>query len=107
MGRRHVWVNVPEYKLRLMKDGRAVHEARVIKTVDELQLIRWTTQAKAKGYDLVRGALRKADPPEDQLSRIMVDYLMDQGFEAGSEFISIYDSSTIDSRLVPSVSAAQ
>ncbi len=30
MGRRHVWVNVPEYKLRLMKDGRAVHEARVI-----------------------------------------------------------------------------
>jgi L,D-transpeptidase YcbB len=30
MGRRHVWVNVPEYKLRLMKDGRPVHEARVI-----------------------------------------------------------------------------
>ncbi len=75
-----------------------MHEARVIKTVDELQLIRWTTQAKAKGYDLVRGALRKADPPEDQLSRIMLDYLMDQGFEAGSEFISIYDSSTMDSR---------
>jgi murein L,D-transpeptidase YcbB/YkuD len=30
MGSRHVWVNVPEYKLRLMKDGRPVHEARVV-----------------------------------------------------------------------------
>ena len=30
MGRRHVWVNVPEYKLRLMQDGRPIHEARVI-----------------------------------------------------------------------------
>jgi L,D-transpeptidase YcbB len=30
LGRRHVWVNVPEYKLRLIKDGRPVHEARVI-----------------------------------------------------------------------------
>jgi Xaa-Pro aminopeptidase len=28
----------------------------------------------------------------------MLDYLMDQGFEAGSEFISIYDSSLADSR---------
>ena len=84
--------------VNLVDGCQAVHQARVVKTVDELQLIRWTTKAKAKGYDLVRGALRKADPPEDQLSRIMLDYLMDQGFEAGSEFISIYDSSTIDSR---------
>jgi murein L,D-transpeptidase YcbB/YkuD len=30
MGRRHVWVNVPEYKLRLVSDGRPIHEARVI-----------------------------------------------------------------------------
>jgi L,D-transpeptidase YcbB len=30
MGKRHVWVNVPEYKLRLMRDGRPIHEARVI-----------------------------------------------------------------------------
>lgn len=30
MGRRHVFVNVPEFKLRLMADGRAIHEARVI-----------------------------------------------------------------------------
>jgi Xaa-Pro aminopeptidase len=75
-----------------------IHQARVIKTTDELQLIRWTTKAKARGYDLVRAELRKSDPPEDKLSRIMLDYLMDQGFEAGSEFISIYDSSLADSR---------
>jgi L,D-transpeptidase YcbB len=30
MGRRHVFVNVPEYKLRLMRDGRPMHEARVV-----------------------------------------------------------------------------
>src|SRR3970282_1969431 len=42
--------------------------------------------------------LRPSDPPEDRLSRVMLDYLMDQGFEAGSEFISIYDSSLADSR---------
>jgi len=84
--------------IKLVDGCQAVHQARAVKTTDELQLIRWTTKAKAKGYDLVRGELRKADPPEDQLSRIMLDYLMDQGFEAGSEFISIYDSSTIDSR---------
>jgi L,D-transpeptidase YcbB len=30
MGRRHVFVNVPEYRLRLMQDGRPIHEARVI-----------------------------------------------------------------------------
>ena len=30
MGRRHVFVNIPEFKLRLVKDGRAIHEARVI-----------------------------------------------------------------------------
>jgi L,D-transpeptidase YcbB len=30
MGRRHVFVNVPEFRLRLMKDGHAIHEARVI-----------------------------------------------------------------------------
>src|SRR6185295_7472976 len=84
--------------IKLVDGCQAVHQARAVKTVDELQLIRWTTKAKAKGYDLVRAALRQADPPEDQLSRIMLDYLMDCGFEAGSEFISIYDSSTIDSR---------
>ena len=76
----------------------AINKARAVKTPDELALIRWTTKAKARGYDLVREALRKADPPEDKLSRIMLDCLMDQGFEAGSEFISIYDSSLADSR---------
>jgi murein L,D-transpeptidase YcbB/YkuD len=30
MGRRHIWVNVPEYKLRLMQDGQPIHEARVV-----------------------------------------------------------------------------
>ena len=76
----------------------AINKARAVKTPDELQLIRWTTKAKERGYDLVRQALRDCDPPEDKLSRIMLDYLMDQGFEAGSEFISIYDSSLADSR---------
>jgi Xaa-Pro aminopeptidase len=76
----------------------AINKARAVKTPDELALIRWTTKAKELGYDLVRQALRDSDPPEDKLSRIMLDYLMDQGFEAGSEFISIYDSSLSDSR---------
>jgi Xaa-Pro aminopeptidase len=84
--------------INLVDGCQAIHQARALKTTDELQLIRWTTKAKAKGYDLVREELRKADPPEDKLSRIMLDYLMDQGFEAGSEFISIYDSSLADSR---------
>jgi len=30
IGRRHIWVNVPEFKLRLVADGRPIHEARVI-----------------------------------------------------------------------------
>jgi murein L,D-transpeptidase YcbB/YkuD len=30
MGRRHVFVNVPEFRLRLMNEGRVIHEARVI-----------------------------------------------------------------------------
>jgi Xaa-Pro aminopeptidase len=82
-----------------LTDGWAViNKARAVKTPDELQLIRWTTKAKERGYDLVRQALRDSDPPEDKLSRIMLDYLLDQGFEAGSEFISIYDSSLSDSR---------
>jgi Xaa-Pro aminopeptidase len=84
--------------INLVDGCQAIHQARVVKTTDELQLIRWTTNAKARGYDLVREELRKADPPEDKLSRIMLDYLMDRGFEAGSEFISIYDSSLADTR---------
>jgi Xaa-Pro aminopeptidase len=76
----------------------AINKARAVKTPDELQLVRWTTRAKERGYDLVRQALRDSNPPEDKLSRIMLDYLLDQGFEAGSEFISIYDSSLADSR---------
>lgn len=85
-------------EIELVDGWPAINQARVVKTVDELQLIRWTTQAKERGYDLVREELRRADPPEDKLSRVMLDYLMDQGFEAGSEFISIYDSSTADTR---------
>jgi len=84
--------------IKLVDGWPAINTARVIKTIDEVQLIRWTTKAKEGGYDLVRDALRKSDPPEDKLSRIMLDYLMDQGFEAGSEFISIYDSSVADTR---------
>lgn len=84
--------------IRLIDGTRAVQDARAVKTSDELQLIRWTTRAKERGYDLVRRALRESDPPEERLSRIMLDYLMDQGFEAGSEFISIYDSSKADVR---------
>ena len=84
--------------VRLVDGNRAVNEARAVKTADEVQLIRWTTKAKERGYDLVRQALREPDVPEDKLSRIMLDVLMDQGFEAGSEFISIYDSSRADTR---------
>ena len=84
--------------IKLVDGWPAINSARAIKTIDEVQLIRWTTKAKEGGYDLVRDALRKSDPPEDKLSRIMLDYLMDQGFEAGSEFISIYDSSVADTR---------
>lgn len=84
--------------IELVDGWPAINSARVVKTIDEIQLIRWTTKAKERGYDLVRQALRDSDPPEDKLSRIMLDYLMDQGFEAGSEFISIYDSSVADMR---------
>ena len=79
--------------VRLVDGWRALNRARAVKTVDELQLIRWTTRAKERGYDLVRAALHGSNVPEHGLSRIMLDYLLDQGFEAGSEFISIYDSS--------------
>jgi Xaa-Pro aminopeptidase len=82
-----------------MVDGwPAINQSRAVKTVDELQLVRWTTHVKERGYDLVREELRRSDPAEDKLSRVMLDYLMDHGFEAGSEFISIYDSSTADTR---------
>jgi Xaa-Pro aminopeptidase len=84
--------------IELVDGWPAINQARAVKTDDELQLIRWTTRAKERGYDLVREALRDSDPPEDRLSRIMLDYLMDQGFEAGSEFISIYDSSLAETR---------
>ena len=84
--------------INLVDGWPAINSARVVKTTDEVQLIRWTTKAKEHGYDLVRQALRESDVPEDKLSRIMLDYLMDQGFEAGSEFISIYDSSVADTR---------
>jgi len=84
--------------IELVDGWPAINQARAVKTIDELQLIRWTTKAKERGYDLVREELRRSDPPEDKLSRVMLDYLMDQGFEAGSEFISIYDSSTADTR---------
>jgi Xaa-Pro aminopeptidase len=79
--------------VRLVDGWRALNKARAVKTIDELQMIRWTTNAKERGYDLVRQALRDPNVPEERLSRIMLDYLLDQGFEAGSEFISIYDSS--------------
>jgi Xaa-Pro aminopeptidase len=84
--------------VRLVDGTRAVNEARAVKTAEEVQLIRWTTKAKERGYDLVRQALRVSDVPEGKLSRIMLDVLMDQSFEAGSEFISIYDSSRADTR---------
>jgi Xaa-Pro aminopeptidase len=84
--------------IRVLDGNRAVNEARAVKTEDEIQLIRWTTKAKERGYDMVRIALREPDVPEHKLSRIMLDALLDQGFEAGSEFISIYDSSRADTR---------
>jgi Xaa-Pro aminopeptidase len=87
-----------EAGIELVDGWPVINSARVVKTTDEIQLIRWTTRAKDRGYDLVRQALRDSDPPEDRLSRVMLDYLMDQGFEAGSEFISIYDSSVADMR---------
>ena len=87
-----------EAGIDLVDGWPAINSARVVKTIDEIQLIRWTTKAKYRGYDLVRQALRESDVPEDKLSRIMLDYLMDQGVEAGSEFISIYDSSVADTR---------
>ena len=84
--------------IQLVDGSRAINQARSVKTIDELQLIRWTTRAKEKGYDLVRSALHDSDLPEERLSRIMLDNLLDQGFEAGSEFVSIYDSSKTDTR---------
>lgn len=84
--------------IRVVDGWRAINQARTVKTADELQLIRWTTRAKERGYDLVREALREAGIPEERLSRIMLDCLLDQGFEAGSEFVSIYDSSRSDER---------
>jgi Xaa-Pro aminopeptidase len=84
--------------INLVDGNRAINRARAVKTTEELQLIRWTTRAKERGYDLVREALHESDLPEERLSRIMLDYLLDQGFEAGSEFISIYDSSRADTR---------
>lgn len=84
--------------IRLADGTRAVNQARAVKTRDEIELIRWTTKAKERGYDLVRKALQEPDIPEEKLSRIMLDVLLDEGFEAGSEFISIYDSSRADSR---------
>ncbi len=84
--------------INLVDGWPAINSARAVKTSDEVQLIRWTTKAKERGYDLVRQALRESEVPEDKLSRIMLDDLMDQGFEAGSEFISIYDSSVADTR---------
>lgn len=84
--------------IHLVDGWRALNRARAVKTADELQLMRWTTRAKERGYDLVREALRKSDLPEERLSRIMLDCLLDQGFEAGSEFVSIYDSSQAETR---------
>ena len=71
----------------------ALGESRVVKTQDEVELIRWTSRAKEGGYDLVREAIRKPPVVEERLSRMMLEYLLEQGFEAGSEFISIFDSS--------------
>jgi Xaa-Pro dipeptidase len=84
--------------IRVVDGWRALNRARAVKTQDELQLIRWTTRAKERGYDLVRMALQEPAIPEDRLSRIMLDCLLDQGFEAGSEFVSIYDSSRAEER---------
>jgi Xaa-Pro aminopeptidase len=84
--------------IRLVDGTRAINSARAVKTSDEIQLIRWTTKAKERGYDLVRQELRKPNVAEEKLSRIMLDVLLDQDFEAGSEFISIYDSSRAGSR---------
>lgn len=84
--------------VHLVDGWRALNQARAVKTTDEIQLIRWTTRAKERGYDLVRRALHDSEVPEERLSRIMLDCLLDQGFEAGSEFVSIYDSSKSDVR---------
>ena len=84
--------------INLVDGNRAVNQSRAVKTTDEVQLIRWTSKAKERGYDLVRKELREPNVAEEQLSRVMLDVLLDQGFEAGSEFISIYDSSTADTR---------
>ena len=76
----------------------AIWQARRVKSEDEVQLIRWTTRAKEDGYDMVREALRRPEVHEEALSRMMLTYLLEQGFEAGSEFISIFDSSQMADR---------
>ena len=74
-------------EIQLVDGWPAINQARAVKTMDEVQLIRWTSKAKERGYDLVRQALRESDPPKDKLSRIMLDYLMDQGSKrAASSF---------------------
>ena len=50
--------------IHLVDGWRALNKARAVKTVDELQLIRWTTRAKERGYDLVRESLRDSNVPE-------------------------------------------
>ena len=67
--------------IQLVDGWRALNRARAVKTVDELQLIRWTTRAKERGYDLVRECSRLERGT--RLSRIMLDYLLDQGFRSG------------------------
>ena len=37
MGKLHIWVNLPEYKIRVMKDGAVLHEERVISGLKDKQ----------------------------------------------------------------------
>src|SRR5258708_12521031 len=58
--------------IQLVDGWPAINQARVVKSADELQLIRWTTKAKERGYDLVRQALRESNPPQARLSPIIL-----------------------------------
>ena len=79
----------------LWDGGRApaLGESRVVKTQDEVEAHPLDQSRQGGGYDLVREAIRKPPVVEERLSRMMLEYLLEQGFEAGSEFISIFDSS--------------
>jgi Xaa-Pro aminopeptidase len=81
--------------IELVDGWPTINSARVLKTPDEIQLIRWTTKAKEYGYDLVRQALRDSIAEDKQPHHARLP--MDQGFDRQRVYFC-YDSSLADTR---------